>query len=387
MDIGFRRHRHFIVDDVADRIDVNAAAGDVGGDQGADMALLEVGQSLFALTLALVAMNGCGLNARLFKIFRHAVGAVLGAGEDDDLVKGRIGEHFSQKRTLAARLDEDHLLGDLFDGGGGRSHRHLDRFVQKLVRQLADFFGHGGREEQALTLLGHIGDDLADRAEEAEVKHLVGFIQDQNFGFLEADRALAQVVDQTAGRGHQNIDAGRQGADLRAHLGAAEDHGDIGPIALAVDGEILGDLAGEFTGRRQHQNPATPTRRIATLAREQTVQDGQGEGRRFAGACLGDAQNVMAFHGRRDGLDLDRGRFFVALGGESAQQRFGKAEGGKIGQVYIFLDAPSPRGTQRFRRRRRTGGVQPAPRARANNDVRDEGGSKAGTLQKVPARC
>ena len=41
VDVGFRHVGQLVLDDVADRVDVDAARGDVGGDQGADLAGLE----------------------------------------------------------------------------------------------------------------------------------------------------------------------------------------------------------------------------------------------------------------------------------------------------------------------------------------------------------
>ena len=68
MDVALRHVRQLEVDDVADRVDVDAARGDVGGDQGADLAGLELGQRAFALALALVAVDRGGVDAGLLQI-------------------------------------------------------------------------------------------------------------------------------------------------------------------------------------------------------------------------------------------------------------------------------------------------------------------------------
>src|SRR5262249_48078974 len=68
------------VDDVADLVDVDAARRDVGGDQHADLAALEVGERALARVLRLVAVDGLGALAGLGQVLGDAVGAVLGAG-------------------------------------------------------------------------------------------------------------------------------------------------------------------------------------------------------------------------------------------------------------------------------------------------------------------
>jgi hypothetical protein len=70
------------VDHVADARDVDPARGDVGRDEDLGAAVLELVERAFALRLALVAVDRVGGNAALGELLHHAVGAVLGAGED-----------------------------------------------------------------------------------------------------------------------------------------------------------------------------------------------------------------------------------------------------------------------------------------------------------------
>src|SRR6185503_6926752 len=63
--VGLRDVGQLELHHVAHRIDVDAAGGDVGGDQGADAAGLEVRQRPLALALALVAVDRGGLDAHL----------------------------------------------------------------------------------------------------------------------------------------------------------------------------------------------------------------------------------------------------------------------------------------------------------------------------------
>ena len=76
--------RKIVIDHVGDPFDVNAAGGHIGGHQDAILAFLESAQRLVALVLAAVAVNGRGLDAARAQFLGEAVGAVLGAGEDQE---------------------------------------------------------------------------------------------------------------------------------------------------------------------------------------------------------------------------------------------------------------------------------------------------------------
>jgi hypothetical protein len=163
-------------------------------------------------------------------------------------------------------------------------------------------------------------------SDEAEVQHLVGLVEDEDLGAGQVQRLLLHVVQQAAGGGDQHVEAGLDGAFLRAVFHAAEDDCDLEAEVTAIGLEAFGDLAGQFAGRRQDEDAGG-----ARLGRDavggEAVQDRQGEGRRLAGAGLGDAQKVLAGHDVRNGLGLDRGGGGVAFGGQRLQQGRIQAEG------------------------------------------------------------
>ena len=57
MHVVFRRCRHVVVNDVRDRVNINAARGDVGGDEHVRASLAEFAQCGLALGLRAVGMN------------------------------------------------------------------------------------------------------------------------------------------------------------------------------------------------------------------------------------------------------------------------------------------------------------------------------------------
>ena len=90
MDVRLRLVREIVVDDVRDAIHVDAPAGDVGRDQDGDLVGGEVSQSALAGSLTLVAVDRFGTDAARVQMLHDAVGAVLGAGEDERAIHLQI---------------------------------------------------------------------------------------------------------------------------------------------------------------------------------------------------------------------------------------------------------------------------------------------------------
>ena len=98
-----------------------------------------------------------------------------------------------------------------------------------------------------------------------------------------------------------------------------------GPDVPAVGAEAVGDLAGQFTRRREHQHAAGFLVGPQPLG-VQVIDDRQREGRGLAGSGLRNADDVAALHGEGDGLGLDRGGSEVFLFRKGADDRLYEAE-------------------------------------------------------------
>lgn len=85
------------------------------------------------------------------------------------------------------------------------SHDYLFRFVHIGVRDLLDFFGHGGRKEQHFTLLGYFGKNCVDAVEETHVEHFVGFVHDYGRNMVELYRAPFDQVDEPSRCGDYDV--------------------------------------------------------------------------------------------------------------------------------------------------------------------------------------
>ena len=291
MDVAFRHVRQLVIEDVADIGNVDAARSDVGRDQYPAAAVTELGEHFFPLRLALVAMDGGCRDARRLELTDDLIRPVLGAGEDDGTRHVWIAQQFYQRAGLGFPADESDMLLDPVGGGRDRRDRDRNWIAQETLGERTDRRRHGGRKHQALAVLRQDPDDLFDCRQKAEIEHLVGFVQDQDFDLVELDAALLQEIDQAAGRCNQNIDAACQSLLLLAHRRAAKNgrRGDRGELAVGADAFL--DLACEFAGWREDQN-AHAHRLAVPLVAVQPVEDRQRERGGLAGAGLGGSDHV-----------------------------------------------------------------------------------------------
>ncbi|CFD97154.1 Uncharacterised protein [Bordetella pertussis] len=274
-------------------------------------------------------MDGDRAQAVLDQLLGQPVGAVLGAGEHQYLVPAAFADQVADEVALVVLFDQVHRLGDQFGGGVARRDRDFARIVEHAARQRADFVREGGGEQQVLALLGQQRQYLADVADEAHIQHAVGFVQHQDFHAGEVDRFLAGMVEQAAGRGHQDVERLFQGADLRIDVDAAEHHHGAQAGVLAVGLHRFGHLGGELAGGGEDQAARAARLARGGLGLHQPVQDGQGEPRGLAGAGLRGGQQVAALQHQRDGLRLDGGGRRIAGIGDRTQQGIGQPEVGK----------------------------------------------------------
>ena len=75
-------------------------------------------------------------------------------------------------------------------------------------------------------VLGTSCDDPLQRMDEAEVEHLVGLVEDEDFEPRQVDRALVDQVEQAARGGDEHVEAARDVAHALRWRGAAEDDAD-----------------------------------------------------------------------------------------------------------------------------------------------------------------
>ena len=100
VDVAVGDVREIKVDDMGDAIDVDAARGNVGRDQNADRARLEILQRAQPLILRSIGMDRARFDSAALELARDAIRAVFGACKNQDGVELRISQQMKQQRGL-----------------------------------------------------------------------------------------------------------------------------------------------------------------------------------------------------------------------------------------------------------------------------------------------
>src|SRR5258708_6187243 len=114
---------------MGDTVDVEAARGNVGGDEHLDAVLFEEIECFLAAVVRLVAMDGVHLEAAAGEHLRELLDAVLGSSENEHLAELGIDEQVMENIELLGRVaDADDVLVDI-----GRSLAALDDDLHRLA--------------------------------------------------------------------------------------------------------------------------------------------------------------------------------------------------------------------------------------------------------------
>ena len=312
---------------------MDAAGGDVGGDQRLDFALGEGLQRAVALTLRTRAVDRGGGGPVAGELLGDAVSAAPCAAEDDRAA-GRLDQlggdlhaagRFQPPEDVAHLLDVRLHVADLVAHG----------VALVVAGEHADIAFEGGREEQRLAVFRGAVEQPSHLRQETHVGHAVGLVDHDHLHLVQVDVALVDQVGEAAGAGDEHVHALRERALLRRVADAAVDGDHAAPAGTGKRVEFAPDLVGEFTGRREHEAARTASSRALHLH-----QQGQAEGQRLAGAggCAG--ADVASGDRVRDGRGL-----YIEGGGEAefveqVGEALGDAQAGKRGGQSISYKCP-----------------------------------------------
>jgi len=235
------------------------------------------------------------------------VAPVLALG-DDDFAGGAV--------SLQVRTPRENLFnvvtGTIIDAvQGWKPDVDFPRVAGEITRQLVHRGRQRRRKTQRLPLFRQHRQDTAQRRLEAHVEHPIGLVEDERFAPGQIDGPAIEVIDEAARRGDDDVDAGAQLTDLRAHRDAAEDSRHAHADRFRVGRERLVHLQRELARRHEHEDPRA-SRRAARVTDEQPIDQWKGERGGLARAGLRPSDEVMPFEHNRDGSGLHRRRHGIA---------------------------------------------------------------------------
>ena len=142
--VVFTDVRDFVVDHVRQVVDINAACCNICSNQGTNIAALEAGKGLGAGALAFVAMQRHGSDAIFLQKLGHTVGTKLGTGKNQHLAPVVLGDDVRQQGFLFGTTDRVDHLRDALHSGVAWCDLNVQRVVEQIGSQIADFVAEGG---------------------------------------------------------------------------------------------------------------------------------------------------------------------------------------------------------------------------------------------------
>ena len=312
VNIGLNRIRQVEIHHHAKAGHINAARRHIGGDKNLKLAGFEFAKHLDPDRLSHVTMQHVGIQPLLAKPVSKLLGADSCPRKDKHLSAIELLELLQQHIALVHSLDQHRRLFNGVHRLAGPCRTDGHRILEEGFSKCLHLLRHRRREEYRLAGRGQCLENAFDRRIEAEIDHLVAFVEDKMLDIVELDLATGLKVLETARRGHDHINAFIQRPDLEVIALAAAD-GNVADLEAAGESlDAVRNLIGELSRRGEDQH-ACPAHIVGLALVEQLVQKRQQIGRRLTGAGLRQADEIMSGKNGRNGLLLDRGRLGQAL--------------------------------------------------------------------------
>src|SRR5262245_9155996 len=151
--------------------------------------------------------------------------------------------------------------------------------------------------------------------QEPHVEHAIGLVEHEMRDVVEFGVRLPEVIEQTAGRRDDDVDAGAEGVFLRTHADAAENRCSRDRRVYRELLELLENLCSQLSRWREDQRA-----RGAAFLLDQLLKDGEKEGCRLAAAGLCTGEKIFAGERGWDGIVLNRRRSMEAKLLDAAEQ-------------------------------------------------------------------
>ena len=266
---------------------VDAARGDIGGDERMQVAALEGRERLVALALLHLAGEGVDDEAGLREEVRELADVGARAREDQ---RGRVGcleEQVHDGVEALVRLHEVHEVLDV--GVRGAGWRPLDARGIGLhaVGERHDLARERRRNEVRAVVLGREAEDRLEVVAEAEIEHAIGLVEHDGGELRAVDGAALEMIEEATGSADDDGGAGAERAALVTIVAAARDRRDLDAERSEEPRQLDLDLRRQLARRRDDEGagPGCALRRRAGVALDRLAND-EADRQRLARAGL-----------------------------------------------------------------------------------------------------
>ena len=204
---------------------VDAAGGDVGGDEKLDPLLFKSAHHFVAFLLGEVALQDFDLKAFFEELISECDGAGLGAAKDESPFVALFCQEIDDELVFFGVLEDGVAMVDVAIDDVLVFNFEERGFGGKIVLdEVFHLVGESGREEPGAFAFWGEFKDLGELGLEAHAEHLVGFVEDEEADGGEVERFALEEVEETSGSGDYDLGGAFEGRDLAVDGVAAADH-------------------------------------------------------------------------------------------------------------------------------------------------------------------
>ena len=202
-------------------IDMDAACCDIGSDHGRCRSVGECRKVSRADVLREISVHLDRNDSMRVELARELLGPMLRTSEDDGAT-GCSSKIDDDRKAIVVRHVQ-HIVGHGVDRRLFRIDAVGDRIGHVALDDDIDALVEGCREQQMLRVVGGAIEEPLHSGEEAEIGHVICFIEHTHFDAIEFAEVLADQILEPTGTGDDDIDALAQRIDLRVLTYTAED--------------------------------------------------------------------------------------------------------------------------------------------------------------------
>ena len=303
--VHFHLFGKLVMDHEGKAFDINAAGGDVGGDEKLGAFFFEGAHDLVAFRLGEIALEDIDGEVALRELLAEDAAAVFGAAKNEatlfalafEEVADEVGfVFFDADRIAMVDVAIDHAGGVNFHRFGFRSHAAFNELFEDRRK--------GGGEQPGRLAVGGEFDGAADLLFEAHAEHFVRFIEDEILHVIDRKSLALEEIEEAAGSGDDNLRGSLQSGYLKVDFVSAGDyfHESVFAGILGEFEKSLPDLFGELAGRREDEGLNV------FLVPGDFSEERESKGGGLSGAGLSLSYEVVSlFQKVRNGLRLHRG--------------------------------------------------------------------------------
>ena len=280
-----------MVDDEGQVRHIDAAGGNIGGDEHANALFFEAAHDFIALGLHQVAVEDIDGEISGTQLLREFDGDFARATENQAALFGMGFEKFSDAFEFFIACGDEALVIDVSIDDVASiyfQHRCVARHV--LADELSDAFRNSGGKQPSGAASGQLTENHLQLLLKAHAEHFIGFIEDEMAHVFECESAAFEQIDEATGSDHYDVSRAFERFDLAVDfIATSQDFDEDLGAEFRVAEKLFADLFRELAGRSDDE-PLDLWLRGIDFVQQRQDKSGSLAG---AGLCLSDEITIL----------------------------------------------------------------------------------------------